>query len=247
MNNWLNIGVEGSAMWPTEETTVSFGGRELLLRPATKETEQSIHINLVRMSDVEALTLANRFLSVLSWCDGQPLRNLYGWSGGPVPVSVPKKVRSIGSSIAFPFYRDIEQDPKALLALALYREGCSVESTPFEFLSYFKILNIFWKDKFETVGGARVNPIIEGIRGELSNIEDSQAVGRINMLRSMGEDPAKYLYESGRCAIAHANCDPIVDPDNVAQLHRLSEDMWIIRSIAERLIEEKLNIRRTIF
>jgi hypothetical protein len=159
---------------------------------------------------------------------------------------VPKKARPIGSSIAFPFYRDIEQDPRALLALALYREGRSIESTPFEFLSYFKILNIFWKDRFETVSGVRINPIIEGIRSELSNVKDSQAVGRINALRSMGEDPARFLYESGRCAVAHANCDPIVDPDNVAQLHRLSEDMWIIRAIAERLIEERLGVRRTI-
>lgn len=247
MKNWLNIGVEGSAMWPTEETMVSFGGRELLLRPATRETEQSIHINLFRISDVDALTLANRFLSVLSWCDGQPLRNLYGWSGSPVPISVPKKTRSIGSSIAFPFYRDIEQDPKALLALALYREGQSIESTPFEFLSYFKILNVFWKDRFEKVDGVRINPIVEGIREELPKIRDSQALGRIKALRSMNEDPAKYLYESGRCAVAHANCDPIVDPDNVVQLHRLSEDMWIIRAIAERLIEERLGIPRTIY
>lgn len=247
MDRWLNIGVEGSATWPTEETIVSFGGCELLLRPATRETEQSIHINLIRISDVEALTLANRFLSVLSWCDGQCLRNLYGWSGSSVPVSVPKKARSVGSSIAFPFYRDIEQDPKALLALALYREGCSIESTPFEFLSYFKILNIFWKDKFETVNGVRFNPIIKGIEEALPKIQDGQSVDRIKKLRSMNEDPAKFLYESGRCAIAHAHCDPIVDPDNVAHLHRLSEDVWIIRSIAERLIEERLNIRRTIF
>jgi len=247
MDQWLNIGVEGFATWPTKETKVSFGGHELLLRPATKDTEQSIHINLIGISDREALTLANRFLSVLSWCDGQGLKNLYGWSGNPVPVSVPKKTRALGSSCAFPFNRDVEANPKALLALALYREGRSIDSTPFEFLSYFKILNIFWKDKFEKVNGLRINPLVEGIRTALPKITSEEATRRISKLRSLNQDPADYLYQSGRCAIAHAHSDPIVDPDDVADLHRLSEDMWIVRTIAEQLIEEELNVRRTLF
>ncbi len=176
MDRWLNIGVEGCATWPKNETNVSFGGRELILRPATSETEQSIHINLVGITDVEALTLANRFLSILSWCDGQGMKNLYGWSGNPVPVSVPRKTRMTGSSFIFPFSRDMESDPKVALALALYREGRSIDSTPFEFLSYFKILNIFWKDKFELTNGARINPLIEGIKTTLPKITDTEAV-----------------------------------------------------------------------
>jgi len=247
MDQWLNIGVEGFAIWPTKETKVSFGGHELLLRPATNQTEQSIHINLIGLSDVEALTLANRFLSVLSWCDGQGLKNLYGWSGNPVPVSVPKRTRPLGSSYVFPFHRDIEPNPKALLALALYREGRSVDSTPFEFLSYFKILNIFWKDKFEIVKGVRINPLVEGIRNALPKIADEEVKKRVANLVSLNKDPAEYLYQSGRCAIAHAHSEPIVDPDDMSDLHRLSEDMRIVRTIAEHLIEGELNVRRTLF
>lgn len=247
MDYWLNIGVEGFAIWPSKETAVSFGGRELLLRPATKDTEQSIHINLIGINDVEALTLANRFLSVLSWCDGQGLKNLYGWSGNPVPVSVPKRTRRLGSAFVFPFSRDVEPNPKALLALALYREGRSIDSTAFEFLSYFKILNIFWKDRFETVNGVRINPLVEGIRNALPKIADEEAAKRVSKLCALNEDPADYLYQSGRCAIAHAHSEPIVDPDDVSDLRRLSEDMWIVRAIAEQLIEEELNVRRTLF
>lgn len=247
MDYWLNIGVEGCATWPTNETNVSFGGRELILRPATRETEQSIHINLVGISDVEALTLANRFLSILSWCDGQGMKNLYGWSGNPVPVSVPRKTRMTGSSFIFPFSRDMESDPKVALALALYREGRSINNTPFEFLSYFKILNIFWKDKFELTNGARINPLIEGIKQTLPKITDTEANNRVSQLISMGEEPAQYLYQSGRCAIAHANVSPVVDPDDVSDLRRLSEDMRIVRSIAEQLIERNLGVRRTLF
>jgi len=95
MDRWLNVGIKGSAIWPTEETSVDFGGHRLVLKPATRDTEQSIHINLQGISDVDALTLINRFLSVLSWCDDQPMENRYGWSGNPVPVPVPKESRAV--------------------------------------------------------------------------------------------------------------------------------------------------------
>src|SRR5262245_29330079 len=107
---WLNVGVKGSAAWPTEETTVEFDGQILILKPATSDTEQSVHINPRGISDVEAITLINRFLSVLSWCDDQPIENRYGWSGTPVPVAVRRESRVVGSSIAFPFNRRLEPD-----------------------------------------------------------------------------------------------------------------------------------------
>jgi hypothetical protein len=68
MDKWLNVAVKGHATWPTKETKVTFGGYELLLKPATNDTEQSVHINLKGISEQEALTLINRFLSILSWC-----------------------------------------------------------------------------------------------------------------------------------------------------------------------------------
>ncbi len=242
MVRYLNVGISGEADWPEEETKIMFGGHELILRPATKDTEQSVHIALKGISDVEALTLINRFLSVLAWCDDQGMENLYGWSGNPVPVSVPRRSRSIGSSIAFPFYRDIEADPKARLALALYREARTINSVPFEFLSYFKILNMFWKDRSQN----HKNELVEGLRDALSRIHDDEAVRRIDALRKQHSDVAAYLYESGRCAVAHAHSDPIVDPDDVSDLRRLSEDMWVIKAVAEFLIENELHVSRSI-
>ena len=246
MDRWLNVGVKGSAVWPTEETTVEFGGHKLVLKPATRETEQSVHINLRGISDVDALTLINRFLSILSWCDDQPMENRYGWSGNPVPVAVPRESRVVGSSIAFRFDRNLESDEKARLALALFREARTVNSTPFEFLSYFKILNIFWKDRLVTVNGQRQNPVIEGIRATLPKLKDELAVSRLRALGTTEPDVPKYLYESGRCAIAHAYADPIIDPDDVSDLRRLSEDLYIVKEIAEYLIEAELKVSRSI-
>ena len=214
----------------------------MVLRPATKDTEQSVHVALQGLSDVEALTLINRFLSILAWCDDQGMENLYGWSGNPVPVSVPRRSRSIGSSIVFPFYRDIENDQKIRLALALYREAKTINSIPFEFLSYFKILNMFWKDKFRN----HKNELVEGLRNVLPRISDEETLKRIDALTKQHSDVANYLYQSGRCAVAHANSDPIVDPDDVSDLKRLSEDMWIIKAVAEFLIENELHVSRSI-
>jgi hypothetical protein len=241
MVRWLNVGVSGEAAWPEQETKIVFGGHELVLRPATKDTEQSVHIALKGLSDVEALTLINRFLSILAWCDDQGMENLYGWSGNPIPVSVPRRSRSIGSSIAFPFYRDMENDQKARLVLALYREARTINNIPFEFLSYFKILNMFWKDKSRN----HKNELVEGLRNVLPRISNEEALKRIETLSKQHSDVAHYLYQSGRCAVAHAYSDPIVDPDDVSDLRRLSEDMWIIKAVAEFLIENELHLSRS--
>ena len=244
MDKWINVQIKGEAAWPEKETKIKFGEHELLLKPLTKTTEASVHINLKGITEIEALTLINRFLSILSWCDDVPMENLYGWSGSPKPVAIPRDTsRTCGSCIGgYPFYRELEQDSKVRLALALYREALTVNSVPFSFLSYFKILNIFWKDRYEKGS----NELIEGIRGMLSKLNDNEAVDRIKQLTRSQSDIPNYLYESGRCAIAHAYSVPLVDPDDVADLRRLSQDIWVIKAIAEELIESELKVSRDI-
>jgi len=243
MAEWLNIGVKGGAIWPMEETSVEFGGCQLLLKPAKKDTEQSIHIQLRGITNIEALTLANRFLSVITWCDDYAMENLYGGSGSAVPVAISKHSREIGSSIAFPFYRDLEKNPKALLALALFREAKTVNSVPYEFLGYFKVLNIFWRDKY--LNGK--NEIIEGLKITLPVLSDSASKSRITEIKKKHNDVAGYLYKSGRCAVAHANVEPIIDPDDISDLHRLSKDMPVIKEVAEFIMEKELGISREIY
>lgn len=95
------------------------------------------------------MTLINRFLSALGWKCDEPAINHYGWSGNPKPVPVPRYKIPYGYSPSEVFPNEVYEitDKKAKLAVALYREARSLDNVPFQFLSYFKILNIFWSDK----------------------------------------------------------------------------------------------------
>jgi hypothetical protein len=74
----------------------------------------------------------------------------------------------------------------------------------------------------------------------LPQIKDDLARERIEDLENREENVPQYLYVSGRCAVAHAYTTPIVDPDNIQDLQRLSHDRDIIKAIAEFLIETDL-------
>jgi hypothetical protein len=235
MPDWLNLPVVGTADWPREQMKVSVQDHEVILKPETRETEKSIHVELRGINESDAFTLASRFLSVLTWCSDQPLETLDGFVWRR-PEPVRKQSRPVGELIDFTILRDIPRDPRARKALALYREGHTVNSLPFSFLSYFKILNIFWPD----------NQIVDGLRNLLPRLDGNQAQDRIKELATKHEDVAQYLYTSGRCAVAHAFAEPIVDPDDVTHTRRLSQDIWIIRAAAEYLIENELHISREI-
>ena len=52
----------------------------------------------------------------------------------------------------------------------------------------------------------------------------------------------EYLYVQGRCAVAHAFNDPVVDPDIPSDLQRLAEDLPIIEELSAIAIEKELGI-----
>lgn len=130
-------------------------------------------------------------------------------------------------------YLPIPATAEANLALALFREGMSINSDPFAFLSYFKILNIAFLN-----GQAQMN----WINNNLSGIWYSPAVDRIRELQSSVADLGDYLYVQGRCAVAHANGTPIVNPDNYADKRRLSHDLPLMKEVAAMFIERELDV-----
>lgn len=92
-SRYLNIGVENQVTWPRNETLVTFDRYSLVLLPKTKENVQFISIDLTanRLSEMEAITVINRFLSLMCFCDDQYAIAQDEWSGNPVPIGVPRR------------------------------------------------------------------------------------------------------------------------------------------------------------
>ncbi len=66
---------------------------------------------------------------------------------------------------------------------------------------------------------------------------------RITTLQSIEPDVAKYLYVSGRCAVAHAYQSNVVNPDDPADLIRLRKDLPVIRELARIAIEREFGVK----
>ena len=92
-SRFLNIGVDNQVTWPSEEKLIKFDRYTLVLFPKTKDHVQSVHMDLAanRLDDREAMTVINRFLSIMAWCDDNFAVAQGGWSGNPLPVPVPKR------------------------------------------------------------------------------------------------------------------------------------------------------------
>lgn len=228
------VTVENSALWPTEEATVDFMGNELTLRPPTENDAADVRMYYEHPENqLLAFEIILRFLSALSWSKRCPARArlriectnpMRGGKGTNSPILcqgfVPINLKS-------------PDNPKARLAIAIYREAKSVRNTLYEFLSYFKIINIVHNN------GPSQKKWINDI---IPHLSEKKALNRIDQLRPIESDIGSYLYESGRCAVAHAGVDPVVDPDNPNDFLRLSADMPVAQALAEYLMVNELGL-----
>jgi len=150
-----------------------------------------------------------------------------------VPCAVPKMslARSIDRNFLIRWNPLL--DTKQQLAVALYREAMSVNSIPYQFLGFFKIINILHKD-----GPAQK----AWIKATLPRLTERYLQDRLLALSNTEPDVAAYLFESGRCAVAHAFSDPLIDPDDLTHLHRLSADLEVVQALAEYFIKYELNV-----
>ena len=74
-------------------------------------------------------------------------------------------------------------------------------------------------------------------------VTDERAVKRINELRGQGVNVNQHLFDSGRCAVAHASVGgTIVDPDVPADRKRIGADLDIIAALANRYIKVEAKV-----
>ncbi len=238
-SNYLNIGVDNQVTWPKDEMLIEFDRYKLVLMPKTKENVQSVHIDLHanKLTMVEARTVINRFLSLLTWCDDQYAILQDGWSGNPVPVPVPKRELSFITTIQWVFNRSIPETEDAQRALALYREGRNAEQNfmiSYGVLSYFKVLEI------RLPHGRDIRPWIAKTFPLLRDVieTDVQAVLQVSGDQAIEQ----YLWKACRVAVAHVREDDPSDPDIIEEQHRLHDAAVIMRHLARHFISEELGI-----
>ncbi len=240
-SRFLNIGVDTQVTWPKQEMLVQFDRYHFVLMPKTKEHTQSIHVDLHanRLSDREAMTIINRFLSVLTWCDDQFAVAQGGWSGNPVPVAVPRRDLAFVTAHHWVFDRRISSSDDVRRALALYREGRNAEETAlvsYAVLSYFKIIEIRHPD------GPRARKwIAHNFRAVWDTDQDRDDLSRF-MNACGDETPENYIYTACRLAVAHASVKRPSDPDEADEITRLHAASNVLRRLARLMISQELAV-----
>lgn len=237
-SEFLNLGVDTTVTWPKDPTRIEFAGHHFVLFPKTRENSHSISIDLhgERIEAEDARTLLNRFLSVLSWCDDRHAILREGWSGGPVPVPVPRRDMALSTMMPWTFYRSMPKDESLLNCLSYYREGLNAAEAGIasqEVLSFFKVFEMRRE-------GAEVRRwIAKEFDAACDNVQPDY-LKRFDEYRQK-KDVEKYVYENCRVAAAHASKKFRSDADTSPETHRLSVCAEIMRALARHYIRTTFN------
>jgi hypothetical protein len=232
----LTVSVDSGIFWPTVELTVPYLGNDFLLRPETEELAATVAVaHDAGVDELVALQLIRRFLSSLAWVERGHIRErlTFGTGGAPGRIGNRPEARLVNPRFN-PEYMPAPSDDRARLCLALYREALNLNSPPFQFLGFFKIINVLH----------RTGPAQKAwINATLKTITNHEATPRISELLRLHSDVGAYLFESGRCAVAHSFADPIVDPDDPSDTMRLSQDLPVIQALADAVIEQGFEVK----
>lgn len=245
LSRFLNVGVDNQVTWPSEETLVKFDRYHFVLMPKTKDHMQSIHVDLHanQLSMEDAMTVINRFLSLLAWCDDQYAIAQDGWSGNSVPVAVPKRNLAFTTTYQWVFNRDIPASDEVRRALALYREARNAEQNfmiSYAVLSYFKVLEVRYPE------GSDIRPWIARTFPLIRNDGDSESIDKF--LIACGSEPIEqYLWKACRVAVAHVREKHPSDPDSAQELRRLHNAASIMRRLARYFIQNEMKVSTSPF
>lgn len=240
-SHFLNVGVDNQVTWPNKEMLIEFDRYRLVLMPKTKDHVQSIHVDLHanKLTTEKAMTVINRFLSLLTWCDDQFAIAQGGWSGNPVPVAVPKRDLAFSTAYHWVFSRSIPTSAEAQRALALYREARNAEQNfmiSYAVLNYYKIIEIHHQG-----WPASTKWVAANLPAILNDPHDQGGI--VTFLATCGaETPEMYIYAACRVAVAHVSPNRPSDPDEFDELRRLHNAADVMRRLARRFIMVELGV-----
>ncbi|WP_316187905.1 MULTISPECIES: methylamine utilization protein MauJ [unclassified Bradyrhizobium] len=239
---WVVANIQPDGSWPVNAQRVEWRGHAIWIIPLMKKHYPAVAMKVVpgvSRSDCEELLM--RFVSNLSWVEscGHIVVEL-SRSNLPAPLVLLREKGMVTCESFDLSYFPTPTDSRAPLALALMREGRGLNHPAYSFLSFFRVLEVvFGRHKWKRWVEAAIDTV---------NGYGAQEV--VRMLRAKGiQDIGNHLYKSGRCAIAHASEQPIVDPDKPDDFRRLTSEAPLIRALAQKAIEEGLGVetRNTVY
>jgi len=212
-----------------------FRGHEFILRPETEDNSPSLVIETsAGFGHEQACQVAYEFLSVLSWVNQTGIVERFSVFSTAAPMAIGKRECRLVGGAPPQEYLPSPDDPRARLALALYREGLSANMVTYRFLAFFKIINMLHR-----MGQDQQ----KWINDTLSKITDYEASTRVAQISKTVSDIGKYLYVSGRCSVAHAFSTPVANPDSPQDIQRLRADLPVMQALAEYAIENEFGVK----
>lgn len=242
--NWFSAAVASSIAWPKKDVWIKYAGDDFVLL-GTDNSEQptapSISMSMEPLSPEEILAKIYRLSSILGWFLGGYV-DVVSYVHGSHPTSFGAQMRQAFTTLrqygnkAFNCnYMPIVEDEGVRIALAFWREGERLTGVhdSYAFLSYFKVIESQFKKSTSRVEWFNRN--IDQMEGDASK--------RVIELRASNVDVGTHLYDSGRCAVAHASLGRhIVDPDIPADRKRIAQDLVLMRELARQFISEDLGV-----
>jgi hypothetical protein len=240
---WLTAGVASSIPWPSLDVCIEYAGDEYFLRGSEREGKPSppgITIACNNDNTDEALSKVYRFTSILSWfLGGYVFVSGSVWGSHPILYGDDRTVYSslgiVGTKSFSCNHMPIIEHENVRKALAFWREGkrlCHVHDS-YAFLNFYKVIESQFSDSRKKV---------EWISAAIDKLTD-RAGKRVAKLRQAGIDLSRHLFDSGRCAVAHASLErEIIDPDIPSDRRHLSADLIMIEELARIYIRDELQV-----
>ena len=236
--DWIVANIQTDSYWPVTSQKVRWRGVDIWIVPLMKGFYPAVAMMVPPgKSRPECEELLMRFLSMLSWVEERSFMVEGGGCGGgdlPRPMGRDKeRGLSICDEFDLSYFPEVTEE-KALLALGLMREGRGLNHVGYAFLSFYRVLEVAFSadsQRIAWISAALANLTGHGVKEALDAIK-AQGIADIGL----------HLFQSGRCAMAHANRQPIVDPDKPADLRRLGAELPIVRALAAKAIEDELGV-----
>ncbi len=143
--HWIVYALDSHVHWPVKNTIVEFDNRKLILFPETKKLMPAIAMKISdepKITNEEGFSILNAFLSSMAWIEDAKI-NVLIINEGSIPLRAGKSDDIMRISNNFSLLKlPVLQDDISKLSLALYREALGLNGYIYQFLSFYRIIEL---------------------------------------------------------------------------------------------------------